>query len=78
MSEEAIAKGAEIIAAERVLTELFRKDKPDDVAVRSQTAVLGALYGELRAIHLIAHLGTAEVMTDQQIDAYDGLRGYEP
>jgi hypothetical protein len=76
MSERAVAKGEEIIAAERELTELFRGNVPDASAIQVVTATLGALSGELRAIHLVAHLGTAEVMTDEQIDAYDALRGY--
>ena len=76
MLEQAMDKGKEIIAAERELTELFRGDGPDDAAIQVLTAALGALYGELRAIHLVVHLRTAELMTDEQIDAYDGLRGY--
>ena len=30
----------------------------------------------LRFIHLVAHLGTPELLTDEQIARYDHLRGY--
>ena len=33
--------------------------------------------GELAAAHLIADLQTAEVLTSEQIAAYNQLRGYE-
>ena len=76
MLEQAMDKGREIIASERELTELFRGNVRDDASIQAHTAALGALYGELRAIHLVAHLRTAEMMTDEQIEAYDELRGY--
>ncbi len=76
VSELAVAKGEEIIVAERELTELFRAGEPDDAVVHMGTTTLGVLYGELRAIHLVAHLRTAAVMTDHQIDLYDQQRGY--
>ena len=59
------------------LGELLHEAR-DDAAIQVPTAALGALYRELRAIHLLAHLRTAEMMTDEQIEAYDELRGYEP
>lgn len=76
MLETAIEKGAEIIDAESDLTELFRAGSPNDSTVRELTRVLGGLYGELRAIHLVAHLRTVEVMTEDQVVVYDRLRGY--
>ncbi len=74
--EQAIEMGEEIITAERELTELFRGGTPDDSGVTTLTARLGAMYGELRAVHLIAHLRTVELMTPEQVGDYDRLRGY--
>jgi hypothetical protein len=33
-------------------------------------------YAELRLAHLAAHLKTVEILTPDQVAAYDGLRGY--
>ena len=77
MLEGAVRLGEKIIAAERELTQLFRVSKPvGREEVRDLTATLGALHGELRSIHLVAHLRTAELLTDEQILAYDRQRGY--
>ncbi|MGH7544628.1 MAG: hypothetical protein ACREKI_00435 [Gemmatimonadota bacterium] len=36
----------------------------------------GRLQGELRAVHLWAHVETARLLTPAQIERYDELRGY--
>ena len=40
------------------------------------TEHLGLMRGQLRAIHLLAHVEAAEVLTVEQIEGYDRLRGY--
>ena len=40
------------------------------------TEHLGRMRGELRAIHLLAHVEAAEELTAEQIEGYDRLRGY--
>ena len=32
--------------------------------------------GELRAVHLVAHLRTIEILTPDQVEAYRRARGY--
>ncbi len=39
--------------------------------------VLHCLEGELATAHLAAHLKTAAVLSPEQVETYDRLRGYE-
>lgn len=68
--------GAEIIEKERLLDRRFEHRHLDEQTLRELTATVAALYGELRFVHLRAHLETAEVLTPEQVAAYDRLRGY--
>lgn len=76
MSKRAIAKGEEIIAAERHLYEAFQSGSVTEEIVERITGHLGQLRGELQAIHLTAHLATREALTSEQVERYDELRGY--
>ena len=40
------------------------------------TAGIGGLAGRLRAVHLAAHVKMRAVLSDEQVRAYDALRGY--
>lgn len=76
MTEAAVAKGGEILAAEARLTGLFRDGVATGSEVDGLTAEIGRLQGELRSIHLSAHLLTRSLLTPEQIGAYDEHRGY--
>lgn len=76
MREKARNLGVEIVAAERELDVAFAGGTIDDGQLRWRTAAIAELQGQLRAIHLAAHLTTREVLTQQQIERYDELRGY--
>lgn len=76
MTEAAVAKGAEILAAEARLTTLFREGVATGSSVDVLTAEIGRLQGELRSIHLSAHLLARSLLTREQIDAYEQHRGY--
>ncbi len=78
MQAEARALGERVIDAERTLSQRFEHAHIDATTVRQMTAAIGALRGELRAIHLIAHLEVTALLTVAQVAAYDRLRGYEP
>jgi hypothetical protein len=77
MHERAVELGERIIEAERLLGMRFRHGHVDSVEVREATANIGRLQGELRYVHLVAHLETRWVLDASQIEAYDRLRGYE-
>lgn len=76
MREETGALGEQLIEAERALDRLFAEKRatPQSVAAAAQSA--GTIEGELRAAHLRYHLAMMEVLTPQQIQAYNHLRGY--
>lgn len=74
MQEKARAKGEAIIANEEFLERLFRTDAVDETKVRDLSAEIGRLRGELRGIHLSAHLQTAEVLNKEQTETYMNLR----
>ena len=75
---EAAAKplGAELIERERALDRAFAGGAADMEAVRSMTAAIGDVQGRLRAVHLAAHVETRAVLSNEQMRAYDALRGY--
>lgn len=76
MRENARDLGAGIVAGERELDVAFASGTIDDDQLRRQTATIAELQGRLRATHLAAHLTTRDVLTRQQIERYDELRGY--
>ena len=76
MHTRAVELGMQIIEAERTLGQRFRHGHIDSAAVREATADIGQLQGELRYVHLAAHLATRALLDPAQIEAYDRLRGY--
>ena len=76
MLAEARRLGAAILEKESLLDRRFAHRHIDEAALRRLTGEIGALQGELRFVHLVAHLRVASILTREQIDAYDALRGY--
>ncbi len=76
MESAAKPLGAELIGLERALDAGFRAGTITAAAMASQTELIGALMGRIRAVHLAAHIEMRSVLTPQQIEAYDRLRGY--
>ena len=68
--------GAELVARERALDDLFRTAAASPADVAAQTEAIGALQGRLRAVHLHAHIEMRALLTAGQVAAYDRLRGY--
>ena len=76
MLEEAMSTGEALIAAYEALDEEFRSNEIDEEQLRIHTETIGRLEGELRAIHMSAHLEMMTVLTHAQIAEYSQLRGY--
>lgn len=76
MKAAALPLGRELVARETELDRLFtgRTASPD--AVLALTREIGRLQGELRAVHLNAHVATVGLLQPAQVARYDGLRGY--
>lgn len=68
--------GDQIVARERRLDEFFAQQRADGVSVRELVGEIATLQGELRWIHLEAHLRTKEILSAAQTAHYDELRGY--
>ena len=76
MRERAIDIGVRVVDAEAALDSLFATGQIHSAALGTQTAEIARLEGELRAAHLTAHLETRAVLSEEQVFAYDRLRGY--
>ena len=68
--------GTAIVRGEQELDALFAAGTADTDEIRRRSIELGRLYGELRAVHLAAHVEAAAILGDHQIAAYARLRGY--
>jgi hypothetical protein len=76
MKSEARRLGRTILEKERRLDNLFAKNQVDATAMRTLTVAIGQMQGELRAVHLKAHIQVRALLNDHQIILYDQLRGY--
>lgn len=76
MKRDAQQLGAQILEAEQGLESAFRAGAITEPDVRARVARIAALQGELRAVHLTAHLATRAVLSEAQVARYNELRGY--
>ncbi|MEK9138637.1 MAG: hypothetical protein AAB393_16055 [Bacteroidota bacterium] len=74
MKESARAKGDAIIQKERQLESLFRTEKATEAEVKKMSSEIGRLRGELRAIHMVAHIQAKQVLIKDQTALYNSLR----
>ena len=78
MREAAIAEGERLFAAEQVREDSFRARTVTKESLGRMLGNIERSRARLRFIHLSAHLGTPELLTEAQIARYDALRGYRP
>ena len=76
MKSQAVAKGEDIIMAESHLADLFASGEPSAREMERITGHLGAMRGQLQAIHLLAHIEATRELSAVQVSEYDRLRGY--
>lgn len=76
MRDEAARLGRLVVEGEAGLNRLFAEEKANEENVRRGAAEVARLQGELRAVHLRAHLETKRLLSPRQIKKYDELRGY--
>jgi Spy/CpxP family protein refolding chaperone len=76
MHQEAVRLGALIVDKERELEHLFAAEAVDSQTLQSLTKQIAQLQGGLRLAHLQAHVEMKRVLSREQIDVYDALRGY--
>ena len=76
MRAAVVPAGRRYLDALRALEEDFRARTLTEAKLPGRVAEVKRLEGELTAAHLVAHLKTAELLTPEQITAYNRLRGY--
>ena len=76
MKEQAVDLGRQIIENEKELESLFRQTEITSDAVQAQTRKIAELQGNLRAVHLEAHLEMKKILSPPQVEKYNRLRGY--
>jgi hypothetical protein len=76
MQREAKAVGEEVIAAEAALDALFREKRATPESVSAAASKAAHAQGKLRETHLRYHLAMMEVLSAEQVAAYNRLRGY--
>lgn len=76
MTGEARDLGRRLVDAERVLDRAFATGTIQPTRLGESVEAIGALRGELRAVHLAAHLSMIEILTRHQRHVYQELRGY--
>jgi Spy/CpxP family protein refolding chaperone len=76
LRRDAVTSGEALIAAEAHLDRIFELKQASYDRVDAQTAVIAAQEARLRAVHLNAHISMNEVLSPEQRESYDRLRGY--
>jgi hypothetical protein len=78
MEHEARRLGARVVADEQALEAAFRSGAITETELAERIRRLAAVQGELREVHLRAHLATRALLTDVQVARYNEIRGYAP
>jgi hypothetical protein len=76
MHQEAVRLGERIVDKERELDLLFATEAVNSDNLQGLTRQIAQLRGDLRLVHLQAHVEMKQLLSRQQIDQYDALRGY--
>jgi len=77
MQKAAMPLGNEVLAKETELDQAFASGRIDDASLHRILADIGRLQGKLRYTHLKYHLAMRDLLSPDQIAAYDRLRGYD-
>ena len=76
MRQSAVQLGEQIIELEKALNDAFAAGDALPDRIKSLVTSIAELKGQLRFVHLRAHLEMREVLNQKQIQQYDQLRGY--
>lgn len=76
MQAEAIPKGKELVEAERALDRAFADQTMTPESLRTLIDASETARADLRFIHLSRHLETSPILSPEQINKYNVLRGY--
>ena len=76
MRSEAIELGEKIIDIEKGIDDAFTGKTITNAFLQEKVKESADLYGQLRVVHLKYHLSMVEILTPQQVEQYNELRGY--
>lgn len=76
MRVQAIELGKQIIDIEISIDDAFSGKTMTEEYLQKQISGSADLYSSLRFVHLKYHLGTVNILTSQQVEQYNELRGY--
>jgi len=76
MQARAIDVGKRLVDQERKLDELFASKTISPLLLRQAMDAIGSLQGDVREIHLKAHVEQVDVLNADQVARYWQLRGY--
>ena len=77
MQHDAIALGEELILAEMRLDQAFEKASIDQQKLEVALLEIGRIRAQLRYVHLESHLQQKQLLSPDQRQKYDTLRGYK-
>ncbi len=77
MNTDAKLLGADLIAIEQEIDDGLSSGMITEEQLEVLLNESAEIYGQLRYVHLVAHLQTADILSQSQIDAYNTLRGYD-
>lgn len=77
MSNTAKSIGAAIIAIEQDIDEAFANRTITQENLYLILDKSANLYGQLRFVHLSTHLDTVQMLTTEQVQMYNMMRGYD-
>jgi len=76
MQARAIPLGRELVEEERALDRLFALRAINSESLEQALARIGRLQGQVRQVHLDAHVEQTALLTPAQVEKYNRLRGY--
>ena len=76
MKSKAIPLGNKLIELEKKLNDSFANRTITNEILSKQLDSIYVVQKKLRYVHLVTHLMTPNILTPQQIDKYNQLRGY--
>jgi hypothetical protein len=77
MAREARRLGEQILREEQSLEVAFRAGRISESELHARTLRIAALEGELRAVHLRAHIEMRAALSTSEIQQYNVIRGYD-
>ena len=76
MTKETRTLGIMVIEEEKKLNKLFKNKLANEQNLKEATLKIGEAQAKLREAHLRYHLLTTVILSKEQIDTYNRLRGY--